>query len=198
MAATIRVFLSHTKFDKDFCDKFDNICSNVGMKRFRSEFAEIDKPPWRTIKEQLGKSIALFLLVGKELVNRQASPYNPDWRFTQNWISYEVGIAHQRNIDIWVVCDSIQINFPVPYFNNYVPFGLEPGASMEYMNVVLETYLHGRNFPISWEPDSITLPCPSCGIEFNLHATLEAGDVIVCPQCLKGIEFHEPFCSTIS
>ena len=73
MAATTRVFLSHTKFDKDFCDKFDNICSNVGMKRFRSEFAEIDEPPWRTIKEQLGKSRALFLFIGKELVNRQAS-----------------------------------------------------------------------------------------------------------------------------
>ena len=133
MAAT-RVFLSHTKFDKDFCDKFDNICSNVGMKRFRSEFSEIVKPPWRTIKEQLGKSRALFLLVGNELVNHQASQYNPDWRFTQNWISYEVGIAHQLNIDVWVVCDSVQINFPVPYFNNYVPFGLDPGAAMKYMN----------------------------------------------------------------
>lgn len=197
MAAATRVFLSHTKLDKDFCDKFDNICSNVGMKRFRSEFAEIDKPPWRTIKEQLGKSRALFLLIGKELVNRQASQYNPDWKFTQNWISYEVGIAHQRNIDIWVVCDSVQINFPVPYFNNYVPFGLDPGASMGYMNAVLETYLRGLSFPISRKPDSITLQCPSCSIQFNLHATLETEAVIICPHCLKGIEFRGPFVSTL-
>jgi hypothetical protein len=195
--ANTRVFLSHTKFDKDFCDKFDNICSNVGMKRFRSEFAEIDKPPWQTIKEQLGKSRALFLLIGKELVNRQASQYNPDWKFTQNWISYEVGIAHQRNIDIWVVCDSVQINFPVPYFNNYVPFGLDPGASMEYMNMVLENYLRGLSFPISLKPDSITQQCRSCDIQFNLHATLEMGTVIICPHCLGGIEFHEPFSSTM-
>lgn len=193
----IRVFLSHTKYDKNFCDKFDNICSNVGMQRFRSEFAQIDKPPWRTIKEQLGKSRALFLLIGKELVNQQASPYNPDWKFTQNWISYEVGIAHQRNIDIWVVCDSIPINFPVPYFNNYVPFGLEPGDSMHYMNAVLEIYLCGGNFPISNRPDSITQLCPGCNIEFNLHAALNSGDVIVCPHCLGGIEFDQPFLSTI-
>ena len=197
MAGITRVFLSHTKLDKDFCDKFDNICSNVGMKRFRSEFAEIDKPPWRTIKEQLDNSRALFLLVGRELVNQQASPYNPDWKFTQNWISYEVGIAHERNIDIWVVCDSVEINFPVPYFNNYVPFGLDPKASMKYMNTVLETYLRSYSFPIRHKPDSITLQCPSCGLEFNLHATLEPGQEIMCPHCLNGIKFHEPFGSTI-
>ncbi len=188
MAAGAHVFIAHTKFDKDFCDKFDNICSNVGMKRFRSEFAEIDKPPWRTIKEQLGKSIALFLLIGKELVNRQAPPYNPDWKFTQNWISYEVGIVHQRNIDIWVVCDSVQINFPVPYFNNYMPFGLDPGASMKYMNEVLETYLHGRSFPISHKPDSRTMQCSGCGLQFNLHVPLEMGAVIICPHCLNVID----------
>jgi len=192
----VGVFLSHTKFDKDFCNKFDNICSNVGVRRFRSEFAQIDKPPWRTIKEQLGKSRALFLLVGKELVNQQASPYNPDWKFTQNWISYEVGIAHQRNIDIWVVCDSTEINFPVPYFNNYVPFGLEPD-SMEYMNAILETYLRGGNFPISYRPDSITQSCPGCNIEFNLHASLDADNVIICPHCLGGIRFSQPFSSII-
>jgi len=192
----VGVFLSHTKFDKDFCNKFDNICSNVGVRRFRSEFAQIDKLPWRTIKEQLNKSRALFLLVGKELVSQQASPYNPGWKFTQNWISYEVGIAHQRNIDIWVVCDSIQINFPVPYFNNYVPLGLEPD-SMEYMNAILETYLRGGSFSISYRPDSITQSCPSCNIEFNLHATLDAGNVIICPHCLGGIKFNQPFSSII-
>ena len=197
MVAATHVFLAHTKFDKDFCDKFDIICSNVGMKRFRSEFAEIDKPPWRTIKEQLGKSIALFLLIGKELVNRQASQYNPDWKFTQNWISYEVGVVHQRNIDIWVVCDSVRINFPVPYFNNYMPFGLDPGASMEYMNAILEAYLHGISFPISHKPDSIILKCPSCDIQFKLHAPLKTVTDIICPHCLKVIELHEPFDATI-
>lgn len=198
MAVVTCVFLSHTKFDKDFCNRFDNICSNVGIKRFRSEFAEIDYPPWQTIKGQLGKSRALFLLVGKELVKQQASPYNPDWKFTQNWISYEVGIAHQRNIDVWVVCDSVEINFPVPYFNNYVPFGLEPSESMTYMNIVLEIYQRGGRFPIAHRTDSLCISCPTCGIEFNLHARLEVGGVIICPQCLKEIPFEEPFCAEIS
>jgi hypothetical protein len=192
-----KVFLSHTKYDGRFCDRFDNICSNVGMGRFRSEFEEIDVPSWLTIKEQMDQSRALFLLVGHELVKQQASPNDPGWKFTQNWISYEVGLAHQRGIDVWVVCDSVGTNFPVPYFNNYAPFGLEPGNSMQYMNLVLREYLHGGRFPTSNKPNNITITCLTCGIGFNLHAALETGQHVVCPQCLHGIEFDHPFASEL-
>jgi len=187
------VFLSHTKLDSAFCDRFDNICANVGIRRFRSEFAYIDKPPWQTIKEQLGRSAALFLLVGKELVKQQANPLNLDWKFTQNWISYEVGIAHQRNIDIWVICDSVKINFPVPYFNNYQPFGLEGFDRMGYLEYILSKYQQGYRFSFKANQGRLHTSCPTCGIEFNLHATLRANRVIVCPQCLHGIEVSEPF-----
>ena len=194
MAGEITVFLSHTRLDSAFCDRFDNICANVGIRRFRSEFADIQAPPWQTIKEQLGKSRALFLLVGKELVNQQACGDNPNWKFTQNWISYEVGIAHQRNIDIWVVCDSVRINFPVPYFNNYMPFGLEPPDAMDYMNATLWAYSEGVTSPVPKDPDRLgTTFCPSCSIRFNLHAQLYSGDIVVCPQCLREIVFPEGF-----
>jgi len=93
-----KVFLSHTKLDSKFCDRFDNICSTVGLARFRSDFADIRQPSWTTIKEELGQSRALFLLVGNELVKQQIAP-DPNWKYTQNWISYEVGLAHERNID---------------------------------------------------------------------------------------------------
>jgi len=193
MQAGYCVFLSHTKLDSAFCDRFDNICANVGIRRFRSEFAYIEKPSWRTIKEQLGKSRALFLLVGKQLVEQQASPYNPDWRFTQNWISYEVGIAHQRNIDVWVVCDSVGINFPVPYFNNYKPDGLEPPDAMEYMEFILGCYQRGQRFSFRANQESLGIHCPTCAIGFNLHSALQSGQVIICPQCLHEIEFLESF-----
>lgn len=187
------VFLSHTKLDSAFCDRFDNICANVGIKRFRSEFAYIEKPSWRTIKEQLGNSIALFLLVGKKLVEQQANPLNPDWKFTQNWISYEVGIAHQRNIDVWVICDSVEINFPVPYFNNYKPDGLEPPDAMGYIEYVLSMYQRGYRFSFKAQRRRLYIKCPTCDIEFNLHSSLRAGQIITCPQCLHRIECLEPF-----
>jgi hypothetical protein len=133
-----KAFLSHTKLDSKFCDRFDNVCASVGLARFRSDFADIAKPSWSTIKYELEQSSVLFLLVGKELVKQQATP-TQDWKHTQNWISYEVGLAHGRGIDVWVVCDSVEINFPVPYFNNYAPFGLEPGIPMQYMQQIFTT-----------------------------------------------------------
>jgi hypothetical protein len=187
------VFLSHTKLDSVFCDRFDNICANVGIRRFRSEFAYIDKPSWRTIKEQLGNSVALFLLVGKNLVEQQANPFNPDWKFTQNWISYEVGIAHQRNIDVWVVCDSVEINFPVPYFNNYKPDGLEPPDAMGYLEGVLHMYRRGYRYTFKANEGRLYTSCPTCNIEFNLHSSLQVGRIITCPQCLRGIQYLETF-----
>ena len=184
-----KVFLSHTKLDGKFCDRFDNICATVGLARFRSDFAAIKKPSWKTIKQELNNSSALFLLVGHELVKQQSAP-SPDWKFTQNWISYEVGLAHERNIDVWVVCDTVEINFPVPYFNNYAPFGLEPGNAMQYMEEVFETYHNGDTFsPVSpyWTK------CGLCGIHFNLHAVLTPGQEIVCPQCLEKIQWEKGF-----
>ena len=60
-----QVFVSHTKRDKEFCDAFDRVCARVGIKAFRSEFEEILTPAWKTIKEAINKSVALFFLVGK-------------------------------------------------------------------------------------------------------------------------------------
>lgn len=184
-----KVFLSHTKLDSKFCDRFDNVCATVGLARFRSDFADIKQPSWSTIKEELGQSRALFFLVGDELVKQQTSP-GPDWKYTQNWISYEVGLAHERNIDVWVVCDSVGINFPIPYFNNYAPFGLEPGVPMKYMEFVFRTYREGNSFPLAAPNGTF---CNPCKIQFNLHARLRPGQQIVCPQCLAKIQWKEGF-----
>lgn len=93
-----QAFISHSKYDKDFCNAFDNACSRVGLESLRSEFEDIEKPSWKTINQEIKKSNALFVLIGKELRNRQRNclidtPEYTDWLFTQNWISYEIGVA---------------------------------------------------------------------------------------------------------
>jgi hypothetical protein len=84
-----QTFISHSKYDKEFCNAFDSACASVGLKRFRSEFENIERPPWKTIKKEINKSNALFLLLGKKLGERQRSvlvdtPEYTDWLFTQN------------------------------------------------------------------------------------------------------------------
>ena len=64
-----KVFISHSRHDKEYCNAFDSACTRVGLKSFRSEFENIERPPWKTIKNEINKSSALFLLLGKNLEN---------------------------------------------------------------------------------------------------------------------------------
>jgi len=46
----VQLFMSHTKLDENFCDKFDRAAARVCVKVFRSEFEEIKTPAWKTKK----------------------------------------------------------------------------------------------------------------------------------------------------
>lgn len=191
-----QIFLSHTKLDEDFCNRLDTIAARVGIKVFRSEFEDIKPPPWTTIKDAINNSVALFLMVGKELVKaQQASDLSTEesekWKYTQNWISYEVGLACQKGIDVWVVCDNVKINFPVPYLNNYEIHGIH-AASRKAFREILEMYKNGTTFPTP-RFDSITCPHEPCGAIFNLNSIVSENGEILCPTCLKTLVFKDGY-----
>jgi len=132
----------------------------------------------------------MFLLIGKELVKMQEnSSYDSEaaraWKYTQNWIAYEIGLACQRGIDVWVLCDSVPINFPVPYFNHYQPFA----GDLDWLKLILDAYAKaGRLSPAN----DIRVQCPSshCGVEFHFWAYHYPRPFEVpCPQCLTVIKF---------
>ena len=184
-----QLFISHSKYDKEFCNKFDSACASVGLKRFRSEFESIEKPAWKTIRREIRKSEALFLLVGKELAKRQRSclidnPEYTDWLFTQNWIAYEIGVASQKGIDVWVLCDSIDINFPVPYLTIYHPWGvqLEDSDKRSFILWLLGAYQSGRRLEFG---KKMSYNCPDCGASYNIFFRMEKDTKIRCPTCLK-------------
>jgi len=189
--------MSHTKLDKDFCDRFDLAAPRVGVKVFRSEFEDLQYPEWKTIKDEINKSAALFLLVGQELVKSQAlaetnTEARDKWKFTQNWIAYEVGVACQRGMDVWVMCDSIPINFPVPYVNNYDVHGLNPEfkPQLDFLKAILFAYVQGRNWPAD-EKSSWRFQCPHCKAIYNICSQIGKGVVINCPTCLNSLTFPD-------
>lgn len=138
----VKVFISHTKKDEKFCDIFDRACSRVGIAAFRSEFEEIEKPEWRTIRDEIRQSVALFFLVGEELVKfQEIKEKNQEWSYTRNWIAYEIGIACNREIDVWVLCDEVKINFPVPYFNNYFPYSIRNTYNLRTLIIILKVFV---------------------------------------------------------
>jgi len=189
-----QIFMSHTKRDEDFCNRLDTIAARVPIKVFRSEFEDIKPPSWITIKNEINNSIALFLMVGKELVNAQeesdsSTIESEKWKYTQNWISYEVGLACHKGIDVWVICDGIQINFPVPYLNNYEIYGIHENSRKMYREV-LENYSKGFIYPT---PSEHTISCSrnNCKAVYNLHSIIPKEDFILCPTCLHTISFKD-------
>ena len=195
----VQLFMSHTKLDRDFCNRFDIVAVRVGVKVFRSEFEEIKPPAWKTIKDQMDVSSAMFLLVGEQLVKAQAaSEKDPklreEWKHTQNWIAYEIGLACERGIDVWVYCDSVKINFPVPYLNNYAIYGinLESPTSVKWIRGVFEEYNKGHRFSVGLDKSKIcTCPYKNCQSVFNLHSVIQKDEEVPCPTCLKDMVFTD-------
>jgi hypothetical protein len=191
----MKIFLSHSKRDESFCDRFDRASGREPIAVFRSEYEVFDLPVWKTIYDNMKQSIAMFLLVGKELVEAQNKICEDpellkNWKYTQNWISYEVGLACDLGIDVWVICDNLDINFPIPYLNNYDLGGLNNQNDIFWLRDLIKAYLRGETFPYGFK-DSIKFTCPSqtCGAEFNLYSQYEDDEIIICPTCLKSIPY---------
>ncbi len=186
----VQVFVSHTQRDVEFCDIFDRACARVGIKAFRSEFESIKLPAWETIRDAIRHSKALFLLIGKELVRAQAL-HEPLWLYSQNWIAYEIGIACERTMDVWVICDDVAINFPVPYLNNYLPVSLRHTEVFNLFLEVLRIYAQGNTIAFPDPQYAIECPYPACKAIYNLPLQIQPNGTITCPQCLQPITFPE-------
>lgn len=184
---SVKVFESHTKLDSEFCDVFDRACARVGIDAFRSEYEHIKPPAWRTIKGELRQSQALFLLIGKALIEAQTK-HKIEWEYTQNWIAYEIGAASQLGIDVWVLCDNLQINFPVPYFNHYMPYSIRDNQ-FDSLVMVLQMYADKMASVVKGLPGKLTCVYPDCSITYNLHGYVPKNGIVVCPCCLRQMKF---------
>ena len=185
----VKVFVSHTQKDIEFLDIFDRACARVGIDAFRSEFEELELPAWQTIRSEIRKSRALFLLVGKELVKAQ-SYHESSWEYTQNWIAFEIGVACERELDVWVICDDTKVNFPVPYLSHYFPISPRDREAFDFLVKKLDTYARGARTTFS--DQETVIQCShqqDCKAMFKLPVRIKAGGRIVCPQCLREIEF---------
>jgi len=189
-----QLFMSHTKRDEDLCDRFESMTTRVGGFRvFRSEFETVKPPAWKTIKKAINDSVAMFLLVGKELVKAQELAENDPksreiWKYTHNWIAYEVGLACQQNKDVWVICDDVYINFPVPYLTHYCTAGIhrEDPNNIEFWKHILASYLQKikpRRF------FQINCPYHDCKAYYELRTRITGKGSVICPTCLKAISF---------
>jgi hypothetical protein len=136
MMRMVNIFISHSSKDTDILGIFDKVFAGTNVHAIRAEFESYNIPPWNAIKEWIEESSALFLLIGPNL---KSSDY------TQNWVSFEVGLAAGKGKEIWVFeQQGREVHFPVPYLDHYMLYDAGK-ANADYIRSVIDAYGNGIN-----------------------------------------------------
>ena len=163
-----KIFISHSQDDPNL-DFFHRAFSGTEVKAIWMEFEEIKHPAWRTITKNVKGSSSLFVLLSEILDNEQ-------YEHTQNWISFEVGLACMSGKHVWVFEPFDEdINFVVPYFTHLVKYTPTDIDHIRIIKKMVET--HGLR-PTLGPKHSIQ--CPQCQNVFNLLSEI---DEFTCPSC---------------
>ena len=185
------IFLSHSKKDISIIDTFKQAFSSSNVKPILMEYENFQNPPWKEIQNKIRTSSALFVLLGPNLKNSD---------YTQNWVSYEVGIADSFNKPIWVFEDiNNQILFPIPHVNNYLIYDPSLTESLEYLQTIIKSYaissvgaLGGLMLTAAITSNPLVLIAGTLlGSKIGIP-TKPAGTKIICPyfDCKITFEFY--------
>ena len=119
------IFISHSKRDEHTVNAFCRVFAQTTIRAVLEEFEMYAVPPWAKIAKDVQEASAVFLLLSPQL---NSTPY------TQNWVSYEVGLACAMKKPVWVYEQSqAPVHFPVPYLTDYV---LYDPASREHLDAI--------------------------------------------------------------
>jgi hypothetical protein len=129
------IFISHSKRDEATVAAFCNVFARTQHGAFLAEFEAYAVPPWTQIKNWVQQSSALFVLLSPHL---QTTPY------TQNWVSYEVGLACALNKPVWVYEHwNNPVAFPIPYLTDYVMYNPASQEDLNAIRQLVEVYDQG-------------------------------------------------------
>ena len=130
--AVAQIFLSHGKRDEAVVNALHSAFAGTNVRPVLMEYEAYTNPPFQKIKSEIHQSSALFVLLGQSLT---ASPY------TQNWVSYETGVADNAGKIIWVLEDiRNQIIFPLPKVDHYVTYDPTSQQSLQYLRKIIQSY----------------------------------------------------------
>lgn len=108
----INIFISHSKKDAELVRIIDLNLRAVGITPLFMEFTPESEPPYAKIEENVKNSDAVFLFLTQNVLSSI---------YTQNWISFEVGLAKNTNKPLFLVEDGNNtVHFPVPYVSSYI------------------------------------------------------------------------------
>ena len=194
-----QIFVSHSQKDKEIRQNFSDVFAVTGVKSVYMEFEEIEPPAWETIRNKVGESDAVFLLLGSNI--RQSI-------HTQNWVAFEVGMACSMGKDVWIFeHEDADVEFPIPYLTDYGIWHHKNLDHFKYVRKIVEGYANlikvGKRSKITYDglrrlkgiPLGKLFMCKhsSCKTSYRLHLLAEACS-FRCPSCRKPVEIASASC----
>lgn len=204
------IFISHSKRDTDLVLTIKKILENMGHTPIIEEFVPIEEQasvPYEEIRKNVEKSSFLFLFLTDNVV---ATP------FTQNWVSYEVGLASASSKKLFVFERlGTPIPFPIPYLTDYALFNPDKTEDIlalqrltkDLGKIRRDLLTAGGGAAIGSifgpagmavgavlgylvgpkPPKPPTAKCNYCNVVFNYYSTHK---VFSCPSCRKSIDLR--------
>jgi len=174
-----RIFVSHSKHDVTVVNFFTRAfaTSKNAVKADFMEFEDLEgKYAGREIAQRITnpETQAVFVLLGPGV--RSAL-------HTENWVTFEVGVASGVGKDVWVFEHLVDnIEFPVPYLNHYVMYQTDNIAYLQFIRNMIDAYsifpLFRNTIIFGHKPSHIK--CIRCNAEYFLHTPIEQ---FPCPCC---------------
>lgn len=206
MASRNQIFFAHSKDDRELLDELAIPFAHTDISQFQAGFEDIEEPVSESIKEQIQNSRALFVILGENAQEKQ---------HTKIWIAWEVGIAIQNQIDVWVLNDiNWPIRMPIPSITDYLLWDREDEDQKRDLRDMLEnefvdgdmspprklgldttenpTFGNNRNRRVRGQtellikkPIEVECPYEGCGEQFRLR--FEGVEQFNCPACRRGL-----------
>lgn len=179
-----KIFISHSRADNALIGEVLTHFHDTDVKAVRMEFEKEfleDIADWEWIKDGIVSSEAVFLILIEHIMGERHE-------HTQNWISYEVGVAASFNKILYVFREN-SVKFAVPYLTNYAPYSVRPKLDAKWIDEESKKTFHDLLFnvmkaiisdPAGKKPHKIK--CSNCKIVFRYHGT---NHEIECPCCYK-------------
>lgn len=167
-----QIFVSHSKEDENR-DFFHKVISGTSLKGIWMEFEDVAPPPWSVIKYNVVRSNCVIVSLSRPLASY-------DYRHTQNWIDFEVGLACAFDKHVWVLEPwREEIDFAVPYCTHYSLFESDNVDHLKYFKEKFEEYSRTSR-PHTQNTFLRRCAKESCGVAFYLMSDV---DEFRCPSC---------------
>jgi len=168
-----QAFISHSQKDYSGKKYISLLCSVIGLTPKMVEYEEMSEEEANDIKKWISKSKYIFVLLSDHVL---------DSYFTQNWIAFEMGVAFDKNIPIFLFENlNKPVDFPVPYLDFHIHY-LDRSNDIEYVKGCFDNIEDVNGDYLT------TMTCSECEKFWIMRS-----DVIefACPYCLEELETNE-------